>query len=65
MFTVDNTSQSNELGISDYNMKIIQNKQQFSTAYIWADYDDLNSSVPFGVIEKGWVIFEPLQIEPL
>jgi len=61
LLTIENTSQDSELTFYSFNSVLVQGTSQFETEYIFAEYDDVKSSIPYGIIEKGWVIFEPVK----
>lgn len=45
-----------------FDPKIIQNKKQYTSQYLFEEYDDIVSDIPPNVIESGYVIFDPVPI---
>ena len=63
-FTVENNYSSTEVRIYSHNSLIVQDRKQYDNAYVYEDYDDFESSVPAGIIETGWFIFDPIEQKP-
>ncbi|MBT4327310.1 MAG: hypothetical protein HOD60_10480, partial [Candidatus Nitrosopelagicus sp.] len=57
-YIIDNVSQNSELSFYSFSSALIQDKTQFESEYVFTEYDDVKSSIPYGTIEKGWVVYE-------
>ena len=63
LLEVENLSNSNSVTFYDFNSKIIQNKSQYladSYPFFDVEIDSINSEIPSGIIEKGYIFFEPV-----
>ncbi len=61
---IDNRMGDREITLADYNSVLIQNSRQFETSYVFGhDYNDVNNPIPVGIIEDGYMIFDPISHE--
>ena len=65
LVTIENDSGLDEISFRSGSSILVQEKSQFKTDYLFGvDYDAPNYSIPNGLIEKGWIIFEPIDSKP-
>jgi Flp pilus assembly protein TadD len=61
--TVENTGGSDDVSFFTFNSRAIQDKTQFTTTQSYdVDYPNIESTIPPGVIERGVVLFEPMDL---
>ena len=59
LFNIDNLSQ--EVFMLGFNEILVQDRNQFSYDFIVEEYDELKGHIPSDTVEKGWLIFEPIE----
>jgi hypothetical protein len=58
---IENLGASEGITFYEFQQLILQDKRQFKNAFLFGvDYEDLESDIPNGIIEDGYLIMDPI-----
>ena len=61
LLSLENLSPNLEITMRTYDSIIVQDKKQFTTTHVFAEHDKIESTIPSGIIEDGYLIFDPIK----
>ena len=64
LFTVENNSDEFEIFLDRDASILIQDRLPAKIQYPYVEFDELGYSIPYGIIEKGWLVYETIEPKP-